>query len=75
MSTTKLNGRENLTKDAFWLSPFGPTDKKNQVKVCKKYCFLYIISLKLQGSGSVLNSRIRIRTNLKAGSGYGSVSK
>jgi hypothetical protein len=39
MSTTKLTGRENLTKYAFWLGPVGPTDKENQVRMCKKYCF------------------------------------
>jgi hypothetical protein len=36
MRTTKLTGRENLTKYAFWLGPFGCTDKKNQVKMYKK---------------------------------------
>jgi hypothetical protein len=35
MSTTKLTGRENLTKYAFWLGPVGPTDKENQVKMYK----------------------------------------
>jgi hypothetical protein len=39
----------------------GPTDKENQVKVCKKYCFRYITYLKRQGSGSVSNGRIRIK--------------
>jgi hypothetical protein len=33
MSTTKLTGRENLTKYVFWLSPVGPADKDNQVKM------------------------------------------
>jgi hypothetical protein len=42
MSRTKLTGRENLTKYAFWLGPGGPTDKENQVKMYKKYCFRYI---------------------------------
>jgi hypothetical protein len=28
MSTTKLAGRENLTKYAFWLGPVGTSDKK-----------------------------------------------
>jgi hypothetical protein len=39
MSTTKLTGRENLTKYwyAFWLGPAGPTDEENQVKMYKKY--------------------------------------
>jgi hypothetical protein len=36
MSTTKLPGRENLTKYAFSLGPAGPTDKENQVKMYKK---------------------------------------
>jgi hypothetical protein len=35
MSTTKLTGGENVTKYAFWLGPVGPTDKENQVKMCK----------------------------------------
>ncbi len=46
MSTTKLTGRENLTKCAFWLGPGGPTDRENQIKMYKKYCFMYITSLK-----------------------------
>jgi hypothetical protein len=46
MSTTKLTGRENLTKYAFWLGLVRPTDKENQVKMYKKYFFGYIISLK-----------------------------
>ncbi len=33
MNTTKLTGRENLTKYTFWLGPVGPTDKENQVRV------------------------------------------
>jgi hypothetical protein len=37
MSTTKLTGRENLTKHAFLLGPVGPTDKENKVKMYKKY--------------------------------------
>jgi hypothetical protein len=42
MSTTKLTGRENLTKSgyAFWLGPVGPTGpthKENQVTMYKKY--------------------------------------
>jgi hypothetical protein len=28
MRTTKLTGRENLTKYAFWLGPAGLTDKE-----------------------------------------------
>jgi hypothetical protein len=36
MSTTKLTGRENFTKYAFWLGPVGPTDKENQGKMYKK---------------------------------------
>jgi hypothetical protein len=46
MSTTKLIGRENLTKYAFWLGPGGPTDKENQVKMYKKYFFRDITPLK-----------------------------
>jgi hypothetical protein len=46
MSITKLTGRENLTKYAFWLGPVGPNDKENQVKRYKKYYFRYIASLK-----------------------------
>ncbi len=46
MSTTKLTGRENLTKYAFWLGPVGPTDKENKVNMYKKDCFRYITSLK-----------------------------
>jgi hypothetical protein len=46
MSKTKLTGRENLTKYAFCLGPVGPTDKENQVKLYKKYCFRFIPSLK-----------------------------
>jgi hypothetical protein len=49
MSTTKLTGRENLTKYAFWLGPVGTSDKKkNQAKMYKKYCFRYITSLTWQ---------------------------
>jgi hypothetical protein len=42
----KLKGRKNLTKNTFCVGPVGPTDKENQVKVCKKYCLRYITSLK-----------------------------
>jgi hypothetical protein len=51
MSTTKLTGRENLAKYryAFWLGPVGPTDKENQVKMFKKYCFRYIIFFEMAG--------------------------
>jgi hypothetical protein len=28
MSRIKSTGRENLTKNAFWLGPGGPTDKE-----------------------------------------------
>ncbi len=40
--------RENLKKEygTFCVGPVGPTDKEIQVKVCKKYCFRYITSLK-----------------------------
>jgi hypothetical protein len=37
MTTTKLTGRENLTKYAFWLGPVGPVNKEKQVKMYKKY--------------------------------------
>jgi hypothetical protein len=30
MITTKLIGRENLTKYAFWWGPGGPTDKETK---------------------------------------------
>ncbi len=33
LMSTKITGRENLTKYAFWLSPVGPTGKENQVKM------------------------------------------
>jgi hypothetical protein len=46
MSTTKLTGRENLTKNTFCVGPVGPNDKENQVKIYKKYCLRYITSLK-----------------------------
>jgi hypothetical protein len=36
MRTTKLTGRENLTKNAFWLGPGRPIDKDNQFKMYKK---------------------------------------
>jgi hypothetical protein len=40
MSTIKLTGRENLTKNTtFCVGPVGPTDKENQVKIYKKYRF------------------------------------
>ncbi len=29
--TTKLTGRENLTKKTFYVGPVGPSDKENQV--------------------------------------------
>jgi hypothetical protein len=41
---------ENLTKNTFCMGPVRPTDKENQVKVYKKYCFRYIIPVKRQGS-------------------------
>jgi hypothetical protein len=67
MSTTKFTRRENWTKNTFCVGPVGPTDKENEVKMYKKYCFRYITSFKRQGSGSV--------SDWKAGSGFGSVSK
>jgi hypothetical protein len=39
MSTTKLTGRENLTKYAFWAGPFGPTDKEVKL-ICIKNTIL-----------------------------------
>jgi hypothetical protein len=35
MSTTKLFGRENLTKNTFGVGLIGPTDNENQVKMYK----------------------------------------
>jgi hypothetical protein len=83
MSTTKLTGRENLTKCAFWLSPVEPTDKENRVKMYKSTVFVTLPLCNIKdrhpyqavGSGSV--------SNWKAGSGSlsewkawsGSVSK
>jgi hypothetical protein len=46
MSITKSTGRENVTKNAFWLGPGIPIDNENQVKMYNKYCFRYITSLK-----------------------------
>jgi hypothetical protein len=68
MSTTKLTGGENLTKNTFCVDPVGPADKENEVKMYKKDCFRYIISLKLQGSGSgsVSNRLIRIRIKVQS---------
>jgi hypothetical protein len=37
MSPTKLIVRENFTTYACWLTPGGPINKVNQVKVNKKY--------------------------------------
>jgi hypothetical protein len=54
-STTKLTGRENLTKNTFCVGPVGPNEKENQVKMYKKYCLRYITS------GSMSNSQIRIK--------------
>jgi hypothetical protein len=39
MNTTKLTGRENLTKNTFCVCPVGPTGKENEVKMYKKYFF------------------------------------
>jgi hypothetical protein len=33
VSTTKLTGRENLTKNTFYVGPVGPIDMENQVKM------------------------------------------
>jgi hypothetical protein len=35
MITTKLTGRENLTKYSFWLGLGGLTDRENQLKMYK----------------------------------------
>jgi hypothetical protein len=45
MSTKKLTGRENLTKNTFCVGPVGPTDEENQVKIYEKNCFRYITPL------------------------------
>jgi hypothetical protein len=47
MRTTKLIGRENITKYAFWLGPGGLTEEENLVKMYKKkYRFRHFTSLK-----------------------------
>jgi hypothetical protein len=68
MSTTKLTGRENVTKNTFCVGPVGPSDKENQVKMYKKYRVPFLVHYLFEtvGSGSVSNSRIRIR--VKSGS-------
>jgi hypothetical protein len=66
MSPTKLTGRENLRKYAFWLGPIRSTDKEIRVKMLKMYCFRYITSLKWQESRSESNSRNQIRIELKS---------
>ncbi len=38
MSTTKLTGRENWTKNTFSVCPVGPTDKENEEKMYKNQC-------------------------------------
>ncbi len=35
MSTTKLTGRENVTKYTFWLGPGGPTGKEIKLRYTK----------------------------------------
>jgi hypothetical protein len=40
VSTTKLTGRENLTKNTFYVGPAGPIDMENQVK-------MYILYIKI----------------------------
>jgi hypothetical protein len=62
----KINWKRKFNKVCLLLGLVGPTDKENQVKMYKKYCFRYIISLKWQGSGSVSNSRIRICIKLNS---------
>jgi hypothetical protein len=47
--TTKLTGRENLTKNTggtFCVGPVVPTNKENLIKMYKKYRSRYITSLK-----------------------------
>jgi hypothetical protein len=39
MSTTKLTGRENLTRNTFRVGPVGPSDKESQEKMYKKKSF------------------------------------
>jgi hypothetical protein len=67
MSTSKLTGRENLTKYTFWLGPVGPTDKENEVKMYKKYYFIDITSLETVRAliHIKLKSRIQIRISIK----------
>ncbi len=62
MSPTKLTVRENLTTFACWLGHGRHTDKENQGKKYKKYCF----SLKQQESTSLASSRKRICTKVKS---------
>jgi hypothetical protein len=45
-STSKLTERKNITSYVCCLTPDGPPDKENQVKMYKKYRFRYIIFLK-----------------------------
>jgi hypothetical protein len=46
MNSNLLTLLATEAKYAFWLGPVGPTDKENQVKMYKKYCFRYITFLK-----------------------------
>jgi hypothetical protein len=67
MSTTTLTGRGNLTKYAFWLGAVGLTEKENQVKMYKKYCFRFIASLK-KYCFRYITSLKRIRIKKRSGS-------
>jgi hypothetical protein len=58
MSTTKLTGRENLTKNTFCVGPVGPSGKENQVKMYKSTIFGTVHYLfETVGSESVSNSK------------------
>ncbi len=56
MSTAKWFGRENWTKNTFCVGPVEPTDKENEVKMYKKYCFRYV---------HYLFKTVGIRTHIK----------
>jgi hypothetical protein len=43
---------ENLAKNTFCVGPVGPTDKENQVKMYKTYCFRYITLFEMVRVGS-----------------------
>jgi hypothetical protein len=50
--TTKLTGKENLTKNTFCVDPVGPNDKENQVKIYNKYCETVRIRICIKQSDS-----------------------